>query len=163
SETSLPAHNTELERNGKHPLPVRPVGQAGGRWCNLDARSTEDGNSREPGGGGGWCDGVIRWPSILYALDCRRLPGAIEDRRFVLPGPVQAQHQNEAALGGGQPVGLLAGAGRLVLDGEVQGTIGVVLQVVARADGVLVEFVGDEEELGVVQGERPEAAHRRGL
>jgi hypothetical protein len=62
--------------------------------------------------------------------------------------------------GAGQPVRLPLGTGVLVLDEQIQRTIGVRPQRIAVAEGAAVEGVGDLEAVLVIHGDRPEGLHR---
>jgi hypothetical protein len=59
---------------------------------------------------------VITKPASIPATNRRWRPCSIHG--FTL-GPVQAQHEYELAIGGGEPVGLLMNSGRLVLNVQV--------------------------------------------
>jgi hypothetical protein len=54
-----------------------------------------------------------------YFLDRRQNPRSINDRRVCLLGPVESHHKQELALRRRQPIGLMVGARRVVLDQKI--------------------------------------------
>src|SRR3546814_13896441 len=74
--------------------------------------------------------------------DRRRRPAAVE--RFA-SGQVEPQVHRERPGGGGQPVRFLAGPRRIMLDIEVERTIGVEVQLVAVADREAAQWIGGEK------------------
>jgi hypothetical protein len=64
---------------------------------------------------------------------------------------------------GGQPVRLFLGLWSVVLEVQLEGAVGVEVQVVAVADGESVELVRYLEAFRVVHGERPEGVRGRQL
>jgi hypothetical protein len=56
-----------------------------------------------------------------------RAPSAVEDRGGTLPRPIHPKHRDEFPLGGGQPVGFLIAARRLVLEMKSKRAVLVVL------------------------------------
>ena len=59
---------------------------------------------------------AIRAGSGADSFGGRNGPGAIENRRVALVGPIHPQHQDKFACGCGQPVALLVGPRRVLLD-----------------------------------------------
>ena len=96
------------------------------------------------------------------ALDRGRLPaGAVEDPEPRLPGVVEAPDQPERAGRRRDPVLRLGRVGGLVgLHVEVERAIRVVVQLRAVVDQVAVERVVEQEDVGVVEGHRPEGPRR---
>ena len=64
---------------------------------------------------------------------------------------------------GGQPIRLCVLAGRICLEIDVHGVVGIGDQVVALAERVAVERIGNEEAVSVIHGQRPETVDRRHL
>src|SRR5262249_29718431 len=90
----------------------------------------------------------------------RRSPGAPHD---LLVRPEHAQRQIEACGWRRQPVALLVGAGRIVLNVEIERAIAIELQRVAIADSKALDGVGGKVAVIVVERERPESFDRRRL
>ncbi len=102
-----------------------------------------------------------------HDMNTGRLPAAFtgrQDRRSLRLRPVEPHNQIDRAVRRRQPVGLLVGAGRRVLDVERQRPVRIGLHGGdhRRVDQIAVDRVFDQElGLAVIHGQGPERIHRR--
>src|SRR5215471_12836259 len=89
---------------------------------------------------------------LLRELNCWWFPSAIENGRWSFLGPVESQHWNESRF-----------VRRLRLEIEVNRTVRIRDEFIARTERVTVNWIGNEKEVGVVHRQRPEAIYRRRL
>ena len=87
---------------------------------------------------------------LLHQFNRRDLPRAVGDRRTFLLRPVEAEHEDELVRRRRKPVRFLVCAGTFILNIEIRGTVGVGFEVLAGADAVAVQRVGNEKVFAVL-------------
>src|SRR5262249_53599834 len=100
---------------------------------------------------------------LLRELNCWWFPSIVENRRRSFLGPVESQHWDESRFGSGQPIRHFCFVRRLRLEIEVNRTVRVRYEFIARTERVTVNWIGNEKEVAVVHRQRPEAIYRRHL
>jgi len=90
---------------------------------------------------------------LVCRRNCGRFPSAVNDGRGCLFRPVQTQHRDKLRFGSREPIRFFHFSGRVRLQVEVNGTIGIGYKFIASTERVAIEPIRNKEIFFVIHGQ----------